>query len=165
MAKTNLRNFTVQEKLNKMDVDYITVTPASAVADANNKCLYDTFEIPNAVAVPGGSCIIQSITATHLASADISHTIVILDSNLSGGTPDATMGNLSSSVISAVQGIVPMPDGTAIGSGDTVSSLLSIGMIAKAAEGSTSLFAFGISNAAAAITSAGMTLKFGIVKD
>ena len=75
------------------------------------------------------------------------------------------MGNLSASVISAVQGIIPMPDGTAIGSGDTVSSLLSIGMIAKAAAGSTSLFAFGISNASAAITSAGMTLKFGIVKD
>ena len=35
MARTDLQKFTVKEKLNKMDVDYITVTPASAVADAN----------------------------------------------------------------------------------------------------------------------------------
>ena len=76
MARTDLQKFTVKEKLNKMDVDYITVTPASAVADASGKCLYDTFEIPNAVAVPGGSCIIQSITATHLASADISLSLI-----------------------------------------------------------------------------------------
>ena len=36
MAKTNLRDFTVQEKLNKMDVDVITVSGVTAVTNANN---------------------------------------------------------------------------------------------------------------------------------
>ena len=60
MAKTELHNYSVQEKLNKMDVDVIEVD-VTAEADGAGDILYVPYEIPNAVAVPGGTCLIQSI--------------------------------------------------------------------------------------------------------
>ena len=63
MAKTNLRDFTVQEKLNKMDVDVISVDVAVQSSQSLD-LMYEPTEIPNAVAVPGGTCIIQSVTAS-----------------------------------------------------------------------------------------------------
>ena len=61
MALTNLHNYSVQEKLNKMDVDLIDVVCAP---DADNggagtvgDLLFQVTEIPNAVAVKGGSAL------------------------------------------------------------------------------------------------------------
>ena len=63
MAETKLHNYSVQEKLNKMDVDLIDVTCTTAAETlADNDAVAVAIEIPNAVAVKGGSAIIQSIT-------------------------------------------------------------------------------------------------------
>ena len=62
MARTSLREFTTSEKLNKMAVDLIDVTlTTDAEAHADNDVIAQSIEIPNAVAVTGGSAIIQSI--------------------------------------------------------------------------------------------------------
>ena len=181
MAKTNLRNFTVQEKLNKMDVDVITVSSVTAVTNANNDLMYVPFEIPNAVAVPGGTCLIQSIVSHVPLNVNQSHNLFII----SGATLDPTTGlpeittngstalaaslalgsqNIHLSHLTDIQGIVPIPEGFAVGSSDMVASVLSIGMVCKAEPGSTSLYAFGISTTGDSITTA-MNFKFGIVKD
>ena len=47
MAKTNLRDFTVQEKLNKMDVDVISVDVAVQSSQSLD-LMYEPTEIPNA---------------------------------------------------------------------------------------------------------------------
>ena len=181
MATTDLQKFTVKEKLNKMDVDVITVSSVTAVTNANNDLMYVPFEIPNAVAVPGGTCLIQSIVSHVPLNVDQSHNLFII----SGATLDPTTGlpeittngtsalatslalgsqNIHSSHLTDIQGIVPIPEGFAVGSSDMVASVLSIGMVCKAEPGSTSLFAFGISTTGDTITTA-MNFKFGIVKD
>lgn len=181
MAQTNLHEYSVQQKLNKMDVDVITVSGVTASTNASNDLFYVPFEIPNAVAVPGGTCLIQSIVSHIPLNADQSHNLFII----SGATLDPTTGlpeittdgttakaitadmgslNIDQSHLTDIQGIVPIPEGFAVGSADMVASVLSIGMVCKAEPGSTSLFAFGISTTGDTITSA-LNFKFGIVKD
>ena len=67
MAQTKIHGYTVQERLGKMDVDLIDVTVApdadNAGANAAGDLLWKPTEIPNAVAVPGGSAILQSCCA------------------------------------------------------------------------------------------------------
>ena len=62
MAETKIHGFTVQEKLNKMDVDVVTLTVASTTnACSDAEVIFQGDEIENAVAVNGGTCILQSI--------------------------------------------------------------------------------------------------------
>ena len=63
MAKTELHNYTVQEKLNKMDVDLIDITATLTSDGTSGDLMFDTKEIENAVAVNGGSGILQSAVA------------------------------------------------------------------------------------------------------
>ena len=68
MAETRLDAFSPREKLNKMAVDLIDVTLTTIVGEhADNIVVSQSIEIPNAVAVKGGSAIIQSI---YLQSTD-----------------------------------------------------------------------------------------------
>ena len=67
MATTGLHKYTVQEKLNKMDVDLIDITVKPDVdngaAMASGDFMFPLVEIPNAVAVNGGTAILQSCCA------------------------------------------------------------------------------------------------------
>ena len=181
MATTDLQKFTVKEKLNKMDVDVITVSGVTVSTNANNDLMYVPFEIPNAVAVPGGTCIIQSIVSHNPTDEDQSHNLFIV----SGSTLDGTTGlpeittdgtsaqsasaalgslNINAAHLTDIQGVVPIPAGLAVGDDDMVASVLSIGMVLKAELGSTSLYAFGISTTGDTISTS-FNFKFGIVKD
>ena len=67
MAETQLYDYTVQERLNKMIVDVIDIT---VKPDADNGAdmavgdfMFPLVEIPNAVPVPGGTAILQSCCA------------------------------------------------------------------------------------------------------
>ena len=62
-----LHEYTVQEKLNKMAVDLITITPTiqNSDTDATGDVLFDSIEIPNAVSVDGGSSLLQSVAVFH----------------------------------------------------------------------------------------------------
>ena len=73
MANTELHKYTVQEKLNKMDIDVISLTPTvqDDDTDAANDLIFDSTEIPNAVAVNGGSCILQSVSVFHKAAETV----------------------------------------------------------------------------------------------
>ena len=180
MAKSDTHKYTVQEKLNKMDVDVISVS-VTVATNAANDLMYVPVEIPNAVSVPGGTCIIQSIVSHNPTDEDQSHNLFII----SGATLDPTTGlpevttdgttaraadaalgslNIDASHLTDIQGIVPIPAGYAVGDDDMVASVSSIGMIAKAEAGSTSLYAFGISTTGDTISTT-FNLKFCIVKD
>ena len=73
MAQTKLRGYSVQQKLNKMDVDLITVIPtvSTGSTDADADLLFDSLEIPFAVSVEGGSSIIQSVSCFHKGDIDV----------------------------------------------------------------------------------------------
>ena len=62
MAETRLHNYSVQEKLNKMDIDVVTLTVASTTnACSDAEVIFQGDEVENAVAVPGGTCVLLSI--------------------------------------------------------------------------------------------------------
>ena len=84
MAETNLRQYAVIEKLNKMDVDLITVIPTvqTGTTDADGDLLFDALEIPNAVAVNGGTSILQSVSVFHKADENVIFDLVFFQVNL-----------------------------------------------------------------------------------
>ena len=164
MAKTNIKKYSIQQKLNKMDVDVISVDVAVQSSQSLD-LMYEPTEIPNAVAVPGGTCIIQSVTASLPLDKNITHNLVVSDVVTGlGVTKDNPLSNVDNAVIAGIQGFIPISVGTSFGSADTVASVLSIGLVCKAASDTTSLFVYGIQTASNAITGT-MNLKFGIVKD
>ena len=165
MAKTELQEYTVQEKLNKMDADVISVSVTVATSAANDIMIAPT-TIPNAVSVPGGTCIIQSIVSHCPTADDQSYNLVISDSitALHDGIDQPLDANEADGILTAIQGVVPIPAGYAVGTTDYVASVSSIGMIAKAAEGSKDLYVWGISTTGDTISTT-FNLKFGIVKD
>ena len=182
MAKTNLRDFTVQEKLNKMDVDVIEVTSASITTNATGELAILPTEIPNAVAVPGGSCIIQSITAYNPSANDLPLTIFISNSSQAftggSGTDPAVVGstvlgaNLNTlasdanvaTILGGVQFVTAISSPEEVGNADKIYSVNSIGSPAKAAAGETSLYFWAVSDGSAT-PSVAYTFKIGLIKD
>ena len=67
MAQTNIKKYSTEERLNKMDVDLIDVTVSPDVSNAGSPAAGDALwlltEIPNAVSVEGGTSILQSCCA------------------------------------------------------------------------------------------------------
>ena len=67
MAKTDIKKYSVVEKLNKMDVDLIDITVKPDFDNGADMTagdfMFPAVEIPNAVAVNGGSSILQSCCA------------------------------------------------------------------------------------------------------
>ena len=168
MAKTKLHNYSVQEKLNKMDVDLITVVPTcEASAIDQHDVLFDFTEIPNAVSVEGGSSLLQSI--------------MVLDKDHQGGQIDLVFCNAPAATanLGALDDVVDLTDeeadallgfeviGTYMdGVAWELSNKKNIGLVLQAAEDSTSIYVGGIIREASKDYSAdGLTLKFGIIKD
>ena len=172
MAKTRLHNYSVQEKLNKMDVDIITVTPTLNVdtdggddGTQDNDVMFDYTEIPNAVAVPGGSAIIQSITLLDKDDLGAAIDLVFADADTGLGTLDAAVSDDDAGAegILGYTSITSYFDGVAW----QVASKNNLGMVVKAATGSTSIYVAGVNRNGAAVTNtvSGFKLKIGVVKD
>ena len=129
--------------------------------------LYDPVEIPNAVAVPGGTCLIQSVTSWIPEADSQAHNMFIGNTQVTLPVdPDAAIGstNVDDSVVSNIQAVIPIPAGYAVGNADHVASVLSVGAVCKAAAGSTSLWVYGITTSTDTLDS-DIKIKFGIVKD
>lgn len=169
MAETKLHNYSVQEKLNKMDVDVITLTPTlhgNACSDA--EVIFQGDEIENAVAVAGGTCILQSVGL--LDDDDNGGTIdlVFFDSNVElddsddGTVIDAADGSIPDSILGVVT-ISTYFDGVAWKYGHKEN----IGLVLKAAAGSKSIYVAGVNRSGGDLTwtASGIRLKLGIVKD
>ena len=178
MAKTELHNYTVQEKLNKMDVDLIdvTVTPDNANGGAMDvgDFMFPMIEIPNAVSVAGGTAILQSCCAIISPMIAGAFDIVITNDSttLQHGGGDVVDDDDVASITSAI-GIM---DGTCgffsltNGFDSGVVALAdkkNIGMVCKAAPGSTSLYVWGIvKNTGDYTGDVGSTvLRLGFIKD
>ena len=187
MAKTDIQKYTVQEKLNKMDIDIIDISATLTGDGTADDVMFVTTEIPNCVPVKGGTCILQSITAV---LTDNASDAAGNGANVSGAfklvfTSDSqVLGTVSDSVLTRVvdgggTGNIDnwtraVLDGTsAIVNVTTVQDLgelglaykTNIGAVLKAESDSTSMYVWGITNSSNDYNGATITLRLGIVKD
>tara|TARA_R110002167_G_scaffold225564_1_gene430838 strand:- start:652 stop:1152 length:501 start_codon:yes stop_codon:yes gene_type:complete len=166
MAATNLHNYSVQEKLNKMDVDVITVTPTiETSAIDQHDVLFDYIEIPNAVSVNGGSAIIQSIQLLDEGDQGGAIDLVFQSDNTALGTLDAAV-SISDANARDILGYVSITnyfDGIAW----QMSTKNNIGLVVKAASDTKSIYVAGVIRSASIDYNAAtdIQLKIGIVKD
>ena len=165
MAETKLRKFTVQEKLNKMDVDLIDVTIATD-ADAAGELLVTTTEIPNAVAVNGGTAILQSaMLMSNKVLTDSVDVFITSDDTSMGSIGDTVSGlSLASSVMDGTCGFFTISnlfDAGAV----AIGSKNNIGMVCKADSDSTSLYLWMIARGATDWDVDTGVIRLGFVKD
>ena len=168
MAETVLRKYAVVEKLNKMEVDLITSTPDIAEATYSTGDLMAEGEtIANAVAVNGGSCILQSITA--IDTSDTGGTIYLVLSDTDGvdlGTVGRAI-NAADSVADNSVAIVELSNWTDVG-GAKVCTKGNIGLVCKSISTSKHLY-YGVVNVSGGDivigSSEDIIFRFGVVKD
>ena len=176
MAQTQLHKYSVQEKLNKMDVDIIDISATLTGDGTTGDLMFDTTEIQNAVAVNGGSAILQSVVAivtNHAtdssgngATITGSFKLVITSDSTSIGTVSDAIGSDTSTRavldgICCITNISNVTDHGYFG----VFSKENIGAVIKAESGTTSLYAYGITDSSNDYNGATITLRLGIVKD
>ena len=182
MAKTELHNRTTQEKLNSMDVDLIDVTVSLDVDNAGNNSegdlIFKTAEIPYAVAVNGGTAILQSCCLIIRGGDDDGNDydaidIVITQENttlIKAGPADADSGDPMSGMINTITdmqktcGFFTVTNGFNAGV-VALANANNIGMICKAAEGTRSLFMYGIVQNTADYNQGSMVVRLGFIKD
>ena len=181
MALTNLHNYSVQEKLNKMDVDLIDVVCAP---DADNggagtvgDLLFQVTEIPNAVAVKGGSALLHSITAISSGTVvtgafDIvitSDSTSLVDESGDAETGDAVTASPDidspASVIENTCGFVTFDSLTTVSTLAAAATQSNLGIVCKAESNSTSLYVWGIVNSTTYYVEGRLLLRFGFIKD
>ena len=169
MATTDLHKYTVAEKLNKMDVDLITITPTieTSSIDAND-VLFNPIEIPNAVAVNDGTSILQSIclidqTDTSV-DAGVQIDLVFTQDSTNLGTLDAAV-SCADSVLDGILGIVSITSYADMITGQ-VATKNNIGLVLKGASSSRSIYVAGVIREAGTARDAdAIFLRLGIVKD
>ena len=171
MAQTKLQGFTVQEKLNKMDVDLITITPETATSACSaGEVVFQADEVQHMVAVKGGTCILQSITLLddddHGQSIDIVFNSGngLLDASSAGSTP-IDVDDDSSSVPGGILGVVTISN-YFDGINWQLGTKENIGLVLKAADDTTSIYISAVNRGSEKTwTASGLHLKLGVVKD
>ena len=174
MAETKLHKYTVAEKLNKMDVDLITVIPTvqTGTTDADGDLLFDSLEIENAVAVPGGSSILQSVSVFHKADETVTFDLVFFQvtQDLGGAGDPLTWGGSSETTNAdnaVLLGHVSISDWCDLVDVQ-IATKNNIGLVLKAASGTTSIFCAGVCRSAASgdhDATTNVDIRLGIVKD
>ena len=168
MAETKIRKYAVIERLGKMDVDVITLTPDTATEECvAGDVIFQADEIENCVSVQGGTCILQSIgvlddddngQAIDIVFMD---TTGLLDAGDDGGTIDAADGVIPDAILGVVS-ITNYFDGIAWQYGHKEN----IGLVLRAASGTKSIYVAAVNRGSTDTwTAAGLRLKLGIVKD
>tara|TARA_R100000742_G_C4274950_1_gene95160 strand:- start:1319 stop:1825 length:507 start_codon:yes stop_codon:yes gene_type:complete len=168
MAKTRLHNYSVQEKLNKMDTDVITVTLVSTTnACATNEVIFQGEELENIVSVKGGACVIQSIGLLDDDDNGEPIDLVFFDSNVElddsndGTTIDAADGTIPDSILGVVN-LTNYFDGVNWQYGHKEN----IGLTLKAASDTKSVWVAGVNRGSSATwTASGLRIKVGVIKD
>ena len=174
MAQTKLHNYSVQEKLNKMDIDLIDVS-VDTDADAVGEVLALVTEIPNAVAVPGGSALLQS--AVFISNKVLTDTVDIYITSDSSALRKAGPADLvvtddiqadilvtTAAVMDGTCGSFRINNLTDLGV-VAVGSKQNIGMVCKAEAGTTSLYVWILAMGGTNWDEDTGVLRLGFVKD
>ena len=171
MAETQIRKYAVIERLGKMDVDLITVTPTieTSTIDAND-VLFNPVEITNAVSVVNGRSILQSICLidqTNTAvDAGVQIDLVFTQDSTNLGTLDAAV-SCADTVLDGILGIVNVASGDYV---DMINGQIAtkndIGLVLLSASSSKSIYVGGIIRETGTARAAdAIDLRLGIAKD
>tara|TARA_R100000808_G_C2147129_1_gene155055 strand:+ start:2144 stop:2644 length:501 start_codon:yes stop_codon:yes gene_type:complete len=166
MAESNLQKYTTEERLNKMDVDLIDVSIA-VDADASGELLGDTTEISNAVAVNGGTAILQSAVLVSSKVLTDAVEIVITSDDTSIGTIGANLSDVSTTTAAVADGICgtfSITNLTDIGE-VALGSKQNIGMVCKAESNSKNLHVWLIAKGSTDWDVDSVILRLGFIKD
>ena len=178
MAETKIRKYAVIERLGKMDVDLIDVTVSpdfgNTGAMAAGDLLFAVTEIPNAVSVPGGSCLLHSCMA--IISPMVTGQFDCVITSASTAITEASDGSAmeANDVVAAGDNTLAELDGTcgffSLTNGFdagviALASRTNIGMVCKAEAGSTSLYVWGIVQNTTDYAEGSIVLRLGVIKD
>jgi len=172
MAQTDLRRYGTEERLSKMDLDLITVTPTieTSTIDAND-VLFNPIEIPYATSVPGGRSLLHSIclvdTTDTATDAGVAIDLVFTKSATNLGTLDAAVSG-ADSVMEDILGVVSIvADDYVDLINANVATKTSIGLTLISSEDTTtSCYVAGIIRETGTARDAdAILLKIGLLKD
>ena len=168
MAETSLTGKTSQEKLNSMAVDLIDVTLTTDVeAHADNDVIAHFIKIPNAVAVEGGSAIIQSIMILDEDDEAPSIDLIFQTDNTALASDEGEIVNISDANARNILGFVNVSNYTDL-LNCQVGIKTNIGLVVKAASTTKSIFVHAVNRSGGTYTPAATTdlkMRIGIVKD
>ena len=167
MAETDLRGYSVDGRLNKMDVDLIDVdlvTDTDATADSG--VISNPVEIANCVSVPAGTALL--------------HFVQLLDDDDDGKAIDLVFTQVSTN-LGTVNGAIDAADGVAAsilgvvsitsyfdGIAWQIAQKTNIGIILKAAADTKSIYVGAINRSGGAVTKTAaddLHLRIGVIKD
>ena len=170
MAETTLHKYSANERLNKMDVDLITITPTieTSTIDAND-VLFTATEIPFATAVNGGRSILQSICLIDQTDTSVDTGVqidlVFTQDATTLGTLDAAV-SAADSVLDGVLGIVSITNYVDMINAQ-IATKNNIGLVLSAVSSSSkSVYVGGIIRETGTARAAdAIDIRLGIVKD
>ncbi len=157
------------KKLNQMKVTLIDVEPTvDTSAYAAGDLMFNPIKIENAVAVKGGSAILQSVAVANDDALTGAFDLVVTASDDAPGTlNNAVSGEsgLSDANADLILGITSISNMVDVG-GCSVGSKQNIGMVIKAESTTRDVYVWGIAQSTDNPTGAtGYKLRFGIVQD
>ena len=170
MAQTLIRGSSVIERLGRMDVDLITITPKieTSTIDAHD-VLFNPIEIPYATSQNGGRSILQSIclidqTDTSV-DAGVQIDLVFTQDDTVLGSLDAAVSG-ADTVLDGILGIVSITNYVDMINGQ-VATKNNIGLVLSAISSSSSSVYVGgvIREAGTARAADAIDIRLGIVKD
>ena len=174
MAQTELHKYSAQEKLNKRDMDVITVTlTTDAETIGDNKVIAQQIELPYALPIAGGTALIKSIVL--LDEVATGPAVDILFSSADDAITDdegKAIGEDVSNLDTAFANFVGHVNIVAGDWVDMVDSKLAtksnIDLVVKGASGSTSLYCHVVNRSGGnwvATATTNLKMKLGIVKE
>ena len=176
MAETDIKLYSADERLGKMDVDLIDISATLTGDGTSGDIMFINTEIPNCVSVNAGTCLLHSVVAvitdhatdTSGDGANITGSFKLVftaDSTTTGAVSVATGGlTLTRAVLDGTAAIVPISAITDMGYfGLAYKS--NIGAVLKAAASTKSLYVWGITDSTNDYNGATITLRIGVIKD
>jgi hypothetical protein len=172
MAETKIREFAVVERLGKMDVDILTVTPTieTSIIQAND-VLFNPVEITNAVSVPGGRSLLHSICLIDQTNtsvdAGVSIDLVFTQDSTNLGTLDAAV-DCADTVLDGILGIINVASGDYIDMiNGQIATKSNVGLtLIGASATSTSVYVAGVIRETGTARAAdAIDIRLGIIKD
>ena len=170
MAETQIRKYAVIERLGKMDVDIVTVTPTieTSSIDAND-VLFNPVEIPFAVSDVGGRSLLHSICLIDQTNtsvdAGVAIDLVFTQDSTNLGTLDAAV-SCADTVLDGILGIIPITSYVDMINGQ-ISTKTNIGLaLIGASATSKSIYVGGVIRETGTARAAdAIDLRLGIIKD
>ena len=167
MGDNILTKYTVQEKLNKMNVEIFSITPTTyAGAVGDNNVIFADHEIENFAMEDGGKGIIQSIVILDDDDNGAAMDIFIHTRSGAVGTEGSAVSVTTSVLIQSIKGVIPITT-YSDGINWQIGHKENIGTVIDCTSSSRSVFLTAVnrSGGSKTYTASGLVLKIGVIRD